>query len=62
VTIPGGIQGDQATAAIMVNCLPTIVRSRAAGLLCMRDMPFLPYYNKSRFPPKEANIRREMMD
>ena len=61
VTIPGGIQGEQATAAIMANCLPAVVRSRAAGLLSMRDMPFLPYL-KPQPQPREADARRELVD
>jgi 4-hydroxy-tetrahydrodipicolinate reductase len=44
VVIPGGIQGDQATAAILANCVPAIARSRMVGLLAMRDLPLLPYY------------------
>ena len=42
--IPGGIQGDVATASIMANCVPAIARSRQTGLLAMRDLPLLPYY------------------
>ena len=52
VRVPGGLQGDQATAAIMANCIPAIVHSRAVGLLCMRDMPLLPYL-RSRPQPRE---------
>jgi 4-hydroxy-tetrahydrodipicolinate reductase len=42
--IPGGIQGDKATAAIVANCVPAIARSRMVGLITMRDFPLLPYY------------------
>ncbi len=42
--IPGGIQGDSATAAIVANCIPAIAQSRQVGLLTMRDFPMLPYY------------------
>jgi 4-hydroxy-tetrahydrodipicolinate reductase len=52
LSIPGGIQGDMATAAIMVNCVPAITRSRAVGLLSMRDMPLVPYL-RPRPEPKE---------
>src|SRR3989304_4267617 len=52
VRVPGGLQGDQATAAIMANCIPAIVHSRAVGLLCMRDLPLLPYL-RSRPQPRE---------
>ena len=44
VVIPGGIQGDVATASIMSNCLPAVARSRLTGLLSMRDLPAIPYY------------------
>ena len=44
VLIPGGIAGDIATASIMANCVPAVARNRAVGLLTMRDLPLLPYY------------------
>jgi 4-hydroxy-tetrahydrodipicolinate reductase len=44
MVIPGGIQGDVATAAIIANCVPAMARSRLTGLLSMRDLPLLPYY------------------
>ncbi len=44
VNIPGGIQGDEATAAVVANCVPAVARSRMTGLLSMRDLPMLPYY------------------
>jgi 4-hydroxy-tetrahydrodipicolinate reductase len=44
VNIPGGIQGDVATASIIANCVPAIARSRMTGLLSMRDLPMLPYF------------------
>ena len=44
VVIPGGIQGDVATASIIANCVPAMARSRLTGLLSMRDLPLLPYY------------------
>ncbi len=43
VRLPGSLQGDRATAAIMTSCIPSVARSRAVGLLTMRDMPALPY-------------------
>ncbi|MFQ6019169.1 MAG: dihydrodipicolinate reductase [Dehalococcoidia bacterium] len=43
IVIPAGVQGDPATAAIMVNCLPAIANSRSVGLLSMRDMNLVPY-------------------
>ncbi len=44
MVIPGGIQGDAATAAIIANCVPALAQSRQVGLLTMRDFPMLPYY------------------
>jgi 4-hydroxy-tetrahydrodipicolinate reductase len=44
LTIAGGIQGDQATAAIMVNLIPAVVKARP-GLLTMRDLPFIPWWS-----------------
>ena len=44
VLIPGGIQGDAATAAIVANCIPAMARGNQVGLLTMRDFPMLPYY------------------
>jgi 4-hydroxy-tetrahydrodipicolinate reductase len=49
VVIPGGIPGDIATAAVVVNCIPAIARSRPTGLLTMRDLPLLPYF-RARVP------------
>jgi 4-hydroxy-tetrahydrodipicolinate reductase len=43
LNIPGNIPEDQATAAIMVNCIPAIVNSQEVGLLTMRDLPIVPY-------------------
>jgi hypothetical protein len=51
VVIPGGIQGDAATASIIANCVPTLGRSRLTGLLSMRDLVGLPYYR-----PRPKNL------
>ena len=51
--VAGSLQGDQATAAIMANCIPAIVHSRAVGLLSMRDMPLLPYLRPRPQPREE---------
>jgi 4-hydroxy-tetrahydrodipicolinate reductase len=53
VRVSGSLQGDQATAAIMTNCIPAVVRSRAVGLLSMRDMPMLPYLRPRPQPREE---------
>jgi 4-hydroxy-tetrahydrodipicolinate reductase len=39
LSIAGGLQGDVSTAAIMVNCIPAVLRDGVAGLLSMRDLP-----------------------
>jgi hypothetical protein len=44
LTIAGGIQGDQAAAAIIVNLIPAVVKARP-GLLTMRDLPFIPWWS-----------------
>jgi 4-hydroxy-tetrahydrodipicolinate reductase len=44
VVVPGGIHGDRATAAILANCIPAVARSRSTGLLSMRDLPIIPYF------------------
>lgn len=48
VIIPNGIAGDVATASIMSNCIPAMARSRNVGLLTMRDLPLIPYYQPKR--------------
>jgi 4-hydroxy-tetrahydrodipicolinate reductase len=44
LVIPGGVQGDAATAAILANCVSAVSRSRLTGLISMRDLPIIPYY------------------
>lgn len=48
VVIPGGISGDVATASIMANCVPFVAHSRMAGLLTMRDLPIVPYFQRQK--------------
>jgi len=43
IQIPGGVQGELATAALMANYISAIVHGRTPGLLSMRDMPIAPY-------------------
>ena len=50
--INGGVQGDLATAAIMANLIPTVMRARP-GLLTMRDVPLIPVWG-TRNPWKEV--------
>jgi len=40
MVIEGGVQGDQATAALVANAIPAVVAA-PAGLLTMADMPLL---------------------
>ena len=53
VRMPGGLQGDQATAAIATNCIPAVSHSRAVGLISMRDMPATPYLRPRPQPREE---------
>ena len=53
VTIRGGVHGDEATVAIVVNCVPAMASSPATGLLSMREMPMVPYL-PSRGPAREG--------
>jgi 4-hydroxy-tetrahydrodipicolinate reductase len=44
MTIAGGVAGDLATAAIVVNCIPKLLAARP-GLLTMRDIPLVHRFN-----------------
>ena len=44
MTIAGGIAGDIATAAIVVNSIPKVLAARP-GLLTMREMPLVQAFN-----------------
>jgi 2,4-diaminopentanoate dehydrogenase len=44
MTIKGGVAGDVATAAIVVNCIPKVLTA-APGVLTMRDLPLLHHLN-----------------
>ncbi len=48
MTIAGGVAGDIATAAIVVNCLPALLSARP-GLLTMADLPLVHVLDRSRF-------------
>jgi 4-hydroxy-tetrahydrodipicolinate reductase len=43
-TIAGGVAGDVATAAIVVNCIPKLIAA-GPGLLTMRDIPLVHHIN-----------------
>jgi 4-hydroxy-tetrahydrodipicolinate reductase len=38
LTVKGGIHGDRATAAMVVNCIPRVMNARH-GVLTMDDIP-----------------------
>ena len=44
MTIAGGLAGDTATAAMIVNCIPKLMAARP-GLLTMRDIPLVHCFN-----------------
>src|SRR5438094_482074 len=44
MTIAGGVAGDAATAAIVVNAIPKVL-SAPAGVLTMKDLPLVHRYN-----------------
>ncbi len=43
LVLPGGVHGDVATAAIVVNCVPRVLQA-APGLLTMKDLPPAHYW------------------
>jgi 4-hydroxy-tetrahydrodipicolinate reductase len=57
MTIAGGVAGDTATAAIVVNAIPKVVAA-PAGVVTMKDLPIVHLYNpaevKARPPKKRA--------
>jgi 4-hydroxy-tetrahydrodipicolinate reductase len=44
MTIKGGIAGDQATAAIVVNSIPKLMAARP-GVVTMKDLPLIHRFN-----------------
>ena len=44
MTIAGGVAGDAATAAIVVNCIPKLMAARP-GVLTMKDIPLVHRFN-----------------
>jgi hypothetical protein len=44
MTIAGGVAGDLATAAIVVNCIPKLMAARP-GVLTMKDIPLVHRFN-----------------
>jgi 2,4-diaminopentanoate dehydrogenase len=56
VTINGGVAGDVATAAIVVNSIPKLLAARP-GLLTMRDVPLVHRFNAAE--AKEVQGRKK---
>ena len=56
MTITGGVAGDAATAAMVVNSLPKVVAARP-GLLTMKDMPLLHRFNAAEVKTLPARKR-----
>jgi len=56
MTIAGGVAGDLATAAMVVNSIPKLLGARA-GMLTMRDLPLVHCFNPLdlKAPPKRKN-------
>ena len=55
MTIAGGVAGDTATAAIVVNAIPKVVNG-PAGVVTMKDLPIVHHYNPAEVkarPPKK---------
>jgi len=55
MTIAGGVAGDSATAAIVVNAIPKVMAARA-GLLTMHDLPLVHRFNPievKTLPPRK---------
>lgn len=55
MTIAGGIPGDGAAAALVVNCIPKLMAARP-GLLTMRDLPLVHSFNPHELgalPPRK---------
>jgi 4-hydroxy-tetrahydrodipicolinate reductase len=55
MTIAGGVAGDTATAAIVVNAIPKVVTA-PAGVVTMKDLPLVHHFNPAEVkarPPKK---------
>jgi 4-hydroxy-tetrahydrodipicolinate reductase len=56
MTVTGGIAGDTATAAIVVNAIPKLMAARP-GLLTMKDLPLLHRFNAAELKTLPAKKR-----
>jgi hypothetical protein len=56
MTIAGGVAGDTATAAIVVNAIPKVVAA-PAGVLTMKDLPIVHRYNPAEVKARPAKKR-----
>jgi hypothetical protein len=57
VTIAGGVAGDVATAAIVVNAIPKVMAARA-GLVTMRDLPLVHRFNAAEAKDLQGQKKR----
>jgi len=55
-TISGGVAGEDATAAILVNTLPHLIQS-SPGLLTVKDLPLIHALNPSEMHPTTGRRR-----
>lgn len=58
MTINGGVAGDIATAAIVVNAIPKVVAA-APGMLTMKDMPLVHHLNPLELKELASGRRRK---
>ena len=56
MTIKGGIAGDQATAAIVVNSIPKLMAARP-GVVTMKDLPLIHRFNPAEIKALPARKR-----
>ena len=56
MTIAGGVAGDTATAAIVVNSIPKVVVA-APGVVTMKDLPIVHHYNPAEVKARPAKKR-----
>jgi 4-hydroxy-tetrahydrodipicolinate reductase len=56
MTIAGGVPGDSATAALVVNSLPKLMAARP-GFLTMRDLPLIHCFNPQELGALPARKR-----
>jgi hypothetical protein len=58
MTITGGVAGDIATAAIVVNSIPKLL-SAPAGVLTMKDLPLVHHLNPAELKELAGGKRKK---